>query len=1128
MRGLMRHVRAFMAIFIVLGIGRASALPDGPILIGAEMDYPPYSHFDENGDPTGFSVEYAKAVARVMNLEVEFVIAPWAEIRQAVEGGEIDAVVGMYASEEREKVVDFAPPFTRVDHAAFVNVRGPKIADIEDLSGRSIIVMRGDIMHDVVMGARVGANLTLVDTVPQALRLLATGEFDCAILARLPALYWIGELGLRDIETPGESLASFDYCFAVKEGDQALLSAFAQGQSVLESTGEARELYARWLGVLLSEYGIAAKLLRLTLWIALPLCLALLLAVLGMWILRRTVADRTRVLSERERLMSITLDSIGDAVVTTGVDGSILGMNPVAVALTEWPLEEALGKPLREVVCIKDPDSNTTRGNPSGTALDADSAIGLERESYLYSRTGRRTRVADRISAIRDRQGRFYGTVSVFRDISEEHKFQKALVKSERRYRDLFHAMGSGFVLFEAIRTADGVIEDLAILDINPAVERITGLPAKDLVGRFLRDLLPSMSPGWIKRFAGVVESGDSIQFEELVTDFGKHFSVVAYRPQKRHLAVIFSDVSERLKYEARLRHLNDVLKSIRDANQLITKEKDEAQLIQQAAEIMVRDRGFFHTWIVLVDEAGRVTRQAQGCHHEHDEAVDSFIREHGLPVCIRKALDSDDVVVRDSPLSDCGLCPLIHSESRHGSMCMPLKYDDKVYGYMTVAVDPKFVREEEERSLFKEVGDDLAFALYSIGLEKERARNLEQLEYAKEMAESALRTKDQFLAVMSHEMRTPLNPIMGFSQLMQLTHTSEPDASYLNTIVRSAERLLELIDNLLNFVKLDKGSIQPKMSRFRLLDLCRDALRDTEHVSHGLDLRLENGGDRWPVEQDLVVEGEKSMLLQVLDNLLSNACKYTNEGNVTLTVSRDGSGAGSKVFYFSVNDTGIGIAPKVLPRLFKPFSQADSSYTRRYEGAGLGLAICKRLVEIMGGEIGVHSEQGKGSSFHFEIPMRVVSSERDDKKVGDDERQLRFSSPFHILVVEDNVDNVETAKAMIESLGGTCSVAMEGEQALASCERERFSLVLMDLALPTLDGIEVTGRLRASGGINAETPVIALTADVSSGVRKHCEEAGMQGYLAKPVNRRALWAAIEEQMAKSAPNVQGPDPTGC
>ena len=381
----------------------------------------------------------------------------------------------------------------------------------------------------------------------------------------------------------------------------------------------------------------------------------------------------------------------------------------------------------------------------------------------------------------------------------------------------------------------------------------------------------------------------------------------------------------------------------------------------------------------------------------------------------------------------------------------------------------------------------------------------------AKERAEAADHAKSEFLAVMSHEMRTPLNAVLGFSDLL-LTTTSldAQQITWLSSICTSSEALLTLINDILDFSKIEAGRFTLHPEPVLLLPLLNEVadIFAPRAAEKGLVFNLETHPG---LPETITID--RLRLRQILLNLIGNAVKFTTQGSVTVSVSAapDATNPDQGVLAFSVADTGIGIPSDRRDRLFKPFSQVDSSTTRNYGGTGLGLAISDRIVRMLGGEIILESTPGKGSVFSFTI--NAAFSQSENAPIPLPLPEPAPASPvrtLRILVAEDHPINRELISLILESRGYTPDLAENGRLALEAALRQPYDLVLMDLQMPVMDGFQASREILSQVGAHERPTIYALTANVYPEDRQRAAEAGMLGFLAKPVNTQELFTVID------------------
>jgi CheY-like chemotaxis protein len=407
-------------------------------------------------------------------------------------------------------------------------------------------------------------------------------------------------------------------------------------------------------------------------------------------------------------------------------------------------------------------------------------------------------------------------------------------------------------------------------------------------------------------------------------------------------------------------------------------------------------------------------------------------------------------------------------------------------------------------------------------------------LAQTRDQALEATRLKSEFLANMSHEIRTPLNAIIGMTSLMFDSSLNAEQQDYMQTIYSSGELLLALISDILDFSKIEAGKLELEERPFYLRSCLEEAICIVSNQASAKGLAMS-----YVIDQQVpsYIIGDIGRLRQVLVNLLSNALKFTNDGEVLLTVTNGQQRQGmpnSQMIQFSVKDTGIGVSPEQVDRLFKSFSQVDASTTRKYGGTGLGLAISKQLVEMMGGKIWVESEFGQGSTFFFTITAEAARGGQERSLANNAtcvqtamlapptavspplNTSLGQTHPLRILIVEDNRVNQKVALRILARLGYEADIANNGQEALDALRERPYDVIFMDVQMPVMDGVTATQEIRQQWPPNKQPSIVAMTAHALTGDREKYLQLGMDEYISKPIRVQALQTLLAEIVPNS------------
>ena len=413
-----------------------------------------------------------------------------------------------------------------------------------------------------------------------------------------------------------------------------------------------------------------------------------------------------------------------------------------------------------------------------------------------------------------------------------------------------------------------------------------------------------------------------------------------------------------------------------------------------------------------------------------------------------------------------------------------------------------------EQKRIDRELAEAMVFAELATGIAEDAQVKAEA---AKQIAEDAVKAKQQFLSNMSHEIRTPMNAIIGFTKVVLKTDLTAKQKEYITAIKMSGDALIVLINDILDLAKVDAGKMTFENTAFKMASSISAMLHLFEPKIQEKNLELIKIYDKDIPE---VLIGDPVRLHQIILNLLSNAVKFTSEGKITVSVQKLKEDAENVTVEFSVSDTGIGIPENKLEKIFDDFQQASSGTSRLYGGTGLGLAIVKQLVEPQGGKINVRSKVGEGSVFSFTLNF-LKTTEKAELETETEELHSVIKN-IKVLVVEDIALNQLLMKTLLDDFGFECEIASNGKIAVEKLKMKSYDIILMDLQMPEMNGFEATDYIR--NVLNSKTPIIALTADVTTVDLAKCKAVGMNDYIAKPVDERILYTKMIGLIKKSIP----------
>ena len=1042
------------------------------ILVKGDQYYPPYEFINAEGEPDGFNVELFREIAKELNFEYELQLEPWAAVRQQLEAGEIDIITGMMVSPARAQELEFGLPHSVMTFGIFTHAT-KNLKTLEELRGKEVIVQDGDLMHDYLLETGLTTHIITVSDQLEGLELINRGQYDAALMSNFQGAYLLKKHKLNKVVVRTSSIEPRRYAMAGAKGNEELIRTLNMGLFQLKTKGTYDRLYNKWFQVYESGY----QFKRLRPWLYGGAALLLFLGVVVL-IMRQQIRRTVRRLGHSEKRYSalIEVSPVGMGVVN---GRTIVEAGSRLCELFGYREEDFIGQDIGLLHFTKEEDERVGRVL---NQMVAERGQGMC-ETTLKHKDGTPIDVIVYSALIDPKDPNSLGFFTCT-DISALKQARREQEKNEERLRSMLNLMQQktagikellDFALDEAIKQTDSALgfintynyktEQFETVSMSGKVMDECKLPPQRCFelenSGFWGEAVRQRKGLFLNDFKAVHPL--KIGYPEGHVEIEKYLTLPVI--SDKEVVVVVGLANKKEDYTERdILNLSVLMDTVW---RMIEKKKADDQLARLSHATQHSPVS-----VIITDTKGRIefanARFIETSGYSFDELEGHVLR-----------------VLRPNHTPEPEFTKM-WAALRAGSIWRGEHQNSNKSG-------TPYWQSYSISALRDKQGTITNYVVVSEDITQDKQLQLE-LVTAKEKAEESDRLKTAFLNNLSHEVRTPLNAIVGFSEFM--TDEALPDdkrALYSRTIIKSSNQLLSLMDNIINMALLESGQAKVQKKQVGINQLLNDVYNQIQVTAAKPDITL-RVNSQIPRNSDEVLL-DQTKVVQILFNLLSNAYKFTRKGLIQF-----GCRLKNNQLEFFVEDSGVGFPAEKRALLFEKFHQGSNSITGLKDGMGLGLALTQSYLKLLGGTFDMESEPNEGTTIRFRLPYEPATAETAAPLV---KENIELQPKATLLVADDVQVNQIIIQEMLDDQDITTLYASNGQEAIDMVQKHpEISVVLMDVKMPVMSGYEATAAIKK---LRPDLPVIAQTAYALSGDKDKALAAGCDDYLSKPIKREAL-----------------------